>query len=196
LAGKLTPYILATGNYQKQAINLAFRVLPVERARELIAQLGKEPQQVRAVIKACAVLGDPHAVNWLIARMADDSVARPSGEAFAQITGIDLESNGLIREISDEERIAEIDEEGDDGLSVDEDENLPWPDAAKVKSIWINLGHRFIAGQRYFMGKNISAELLKDKLKTANQRQRHAAALELALIDSSGFLQNTRGRVP
>lgn len=195
LAEKFQPFILSAGPRQQDAIELAFRVLPIDQARSLIAQLGKDPEQARAVIKACAVLGDPHAVNWLIARMEDDALARLSGEAFAQITGIDLQANGLHRELSDEERMTGIDEESDAGLSVEQDENLPWPDITKVKSTWINLSHRFIAGQRYFLGKNIQVDQLRSKLKNTNQRQRHAAALELALIDSSGYLQNTRGRV-
>lgn len=195
MAEHLQPFILSDGALQKDAIELAFRVLPIEQARSLIAQLGKEPEQARAVIRACAILGDPHAVNWLITRMEDDALARLSGEAFAQITGIDLEANGLNRELTDEERLADIDEESDAGLALNEDENLPWPDVAKVKSTWINLSHRFIAGQRYFLGKNINVDQLKSKLKNTNQRQRHAAALELALIDSSGYLQNTCSRV-
>ncbi|MCP3852354.1 MAG: hypothetical protein GY694_19285, partial [Gammaproteobacteria bacterium] len=72
---------------------------------------------------------------------------------------------------------------------------LPWPDVDKVKTIWVNHGRNFIAGKRYFMGREITVDLLKAKLVNGNQRQRHAAAMELALIDSNMPLQNTRARV-
>jgi uncharacterized protein (TIGR02270 family) len=192
LVDHLLPVILREGPNQYRALELAFRVLDIDKARGVISRLSKDQQQSRAVIRACAVLGDPHAINWVIEKMSDQSCARLCGEAFSQITGVNLENNGLTRDISNEDRLSELEESED--IEMDEDENLPWPDVEKVKSAWIAQGHRFISGRRYFMGNEISLEHLKEKLETANQRQRHAAALELALIDSSQCLVNTQAR--
>lgn len=191
----LKQFVFQSGEHQQKAIDLSFRVLPIEQARQWIAELGKDSAQARAVIKATGVLGDPHAVNWLISRMAQPAAARLAGEAFSHITGIYLEQNQLA--LDDGLVLAEqpSDDPEDDDVSLDEDENLPWPDTDKIKTIWINHGRNFIAGQRYFMGRNITSELLKEKLLNANQRQRHAAAMELALIDSNMPLQNTRAKV-
>lgn len=191
----LKQFVFQSGEHQQKAIDLSFRVLPIEQARHWIAELGKDSEQARAVIKATGALGDPHAVNWLISRMEQPASTRLAGEAFSYITGIDLEQNQLA--LDDEPVLADqpSDDPEDDDVSLDEDENLPWPDIDKIKTIWINHGRNFIAGQRYFMGRDISSDLLKDKLINANQRQRHAAAMELALIDSNMPLQNTRAKV-
>lgn len=191
----LKQFVFQSGEHQQKAIDLSFRVLPIEQARHWIAELGKDSEQARAVIKATGALGDPHAVNWLISRMEQAASTRLAGEAFSYITGIDLEQNQLA--LDDEPVLADqpSDDPEDDDVSLDEDENLPWPDIDKIKTIWINHGRNFIAGQRYFMGRDISSDLLKDKLINANQRQRHAAAMELALIDSNMPLQNTRAKV-
>jgi len=45
------------------------------------------------------------------------------------------------------------------------------------------------------MGRSITPELLQDKIEHAYQRQRHAAAMELALLDSGIPLPNTRARL-
>ena len=192
---RLKPYIFQDGVHQQKAIDIAFRVLPIVQGRQWIAELGKDSGQVRAVIKATGVLGDPHAVNWLITKMEQTEVSQLAAESFSYITGIDLEQNELINESPARLAQQPNDDPDDDNVGLDEDENLPWPDIDKVKTIWINHGRNFIAGKRYFLGREITAALLKDKLVNANQRQRHAAAMELALIDSSMPLQNTRAKV-
>ena len=192
---KLEPYILASGPNQINAINIAFRVMSVEEARGVISKLAANPEQMRTVIKATGVLGDPHAVNWLISLMANPGVAKLSAEAMIMITGINLEEHQLILETPPNLEQQPNDDAGDTDVSLDEDENLSWPDASKVSQVWMNLGRNFIAGQRYFMGQPISQESLNNKVDTGYQRQRHAAAMELALSNSAMPLQNTRARV-
>jgi len=87
-AAELQPFVLQGGPHQRRALELAFRVLPVEQAREWISALAKDPAQARTVIQATGVLGDPHAVNWLIGKMADSKLAKLAGEAFSAITGV------------------------------------------------------------------------------------------------------------
>ena len=152
-------------------------------------ELGQIEGQIRAVIHSSAVLGDPHAVDWIISKMSQTDVSRCAGEAFSRITGIDIEKNQLALEQ------APPGYEEADELAVAEDESLAWPDGDKIKSIWTNHGSHFIAGQRYFMGKAICSDVLKDRLRDASQRERHAAALELALVDAGSALINTRARV-
>ena len=183
---KLKPFVLQDGAFQAWAIELCFRTLPVEEARAWISELGQIEGQVRSVIRASAVLGDPHAINWLILKLKDPELGRCAGEAFSQITGIDIEQNNLVLEEAPPEY------EEAEYLAVAEDENLPWPDVDKIRSIWTNHGGNFLAGQRYFMGKAISSDFLKDRLLNASQRQRRAAALELALVEADSALVNTQ----
>ncbi len=194
-ASSLKAYVFEIGPGQMRAIDMAFRVLPVEQARRWISSLSGNPTQARAVIRATGALADPHAVNWLLAKMEEPVLARLAGEAFTNITGIDLEHNQLVLENPLTSPPQPNDDSEDDDVSLDEDENLPWPDPAKIKSIWANHGSNFVAGQRYFMGRGITPEILRDKLENSNQRQRHSAAMELALISPDQPLSNTSAKV-
>ncbi|NOX90993.1 MAG: TIGR02270 family protein [Gammaproteobacteria bacterium] len=192
----LQPLVFKTGAYQNMAIQLAFRILSVEQAREWISRLSEDESQIRAVIKATGVLGDPHAINWLIGKMQDPKLAKLAGESFTYITGVDLEKYHLLTDESESYSIIPDDDaDVDDNVDLDEDENLPYPDAEKVAAVWRDRGQHFIVGRRYFMGRSITVELLKNKLVSGTQRQRHASALELALNENDVQLPNTRTRI-
>jgi len=192
------PIISTPGPHQSKAIQMAFRVLPVNLAREWISTLSEDESQYRTVIKAVSTLGDPHAIDWLISKMHDPLLAKLAGEAFVTITGIDFTKHHLtIDETETTEETTEVNSEDHEdspeiSSNAEEDQNLPLPNVEKVAIIWRNHGQNYITGQRYFMGKPITAEHLKNIILTGNQRQRHSAALELALIDNNTLLQNTR----
>lgn len=188
----LQPYLFKPGPYQQKAINIAFRVLPIEEARDYITAMAQDETLNRAVIRATGVLGDPHAVNWLITKMREPQSARLAGEAFTMITGIDLAHNQLSQLPP---AIDLDDESGEDNVAMDEDEHLLWPDAEKVTRLWQQRGRHFIVGQRYFMGQTINSAWLLDMLANAKQRQRQGAALELALTDPAHNFYNTQARV-
>jgi len=189
----LKQYVFDSGELQNKAIQLAFRVLPIEEARQWISELSKNEKQVRAVIKSTGVLGDPHAINWLITKMRDPLYAKLAGESFTYITGIDLDKNDLSIHAPDDYPLIPNNETDDDIVDLDEDENLPYPDVEKIISIWQKYGQKFIVGKRYFMGQLITTTLLKELLQNGMQRQRHAAALELALCENELPLINTKG---
>jgi uncharacterized protein (TIGR02270 family) len=190
----LQPFVLQSGPLQNRAIDLAFRVLPVEQGRSWISSLARDPAQTRPVVIATGILGDPHAVNWLIAKMADPKLARLAGEAFTNITGIDLERHQLMREMPTEVEAYPNDDPADTHVGLDPDENLAWPDADKVAALWRRHGQHFLVGRRYFLGRPLTPEWLNDKLSNGTQRQRHAAAMELALLGDKP-LPNTRARI-
>ena len=194
LVKNLQPFVMRPGPHQARAIQLAFRVLPVEQGREWISTLAKDPANLRAVITATGVLGDPHAVNWLISRMADPLQARLAAEAFTLITGIDLEKHKLNSPQPAGQAAIPNDDATDQNVDLDADENLFWPDVEKIAALWRQHGQHFLVGRRYFLGKALTPEWLKNRLQECPQRQRHAAALELALIDSQSRLINTRAR--
>jgi len=191
----LKPFVFKTGPCQDLAIQLAFRVLPVEQAREWISGLSEDENQIRAVIKATGVLGDPHAINWLISKMQNPVLAKLAGESFSFITGIDLEKHHLQIDAPDNASVIPVDDVDDD-IELDQDENLSFPDVTKVEAVWRNHGQNFIIGRRYFMGRPVTPEILKEKLTGGTQRQRHAAAMELALNENDVQLPNTRTRIP
>jgi uncharacterized protein (TIGR02270 family) len=75
---------------------------------------------------------------------------------------------------------------------MDADEDLPWPDPELVVKWWEQNKGNFTPGHRYLAGKPISAEHCTHVLKTGNQRQRLAAALELALRQPDAKWFNAR----
>lgn len=190
----LQPFVIKAGVNQARAIELAFRVLPVETARVWISDLAKDPAQIRNVIKATANLGDPHAINWLIAQMRVPVLTRLAGEAFTTITGIDLEEHGLaLEELPDlDQQLPNGPNEDpqDPNVDMNEDERLPFPDVDKVAAVWQKYQQRFVPAQRYFMGQLLTAEHLTAAYTSTNQRQRRAAALELALLQPAEYLLN------
>ena len=190
----LEPYVFKTGRHQMHAINIAFMVLPMDQARSWISKLAADKGQNRTVIKATGILGDPQAVNWLIEKMREPAEARLAAEAFTLITGIDLEQNKLAAEMPAGIAQHPNDDIEDEDVTLDEDENLPCPNPELVASAWMNQGQNFIAGQRYFMGKPITVDWLKNKRSTGLQRQRHLADLELSLIGDTP-IYNTHTRI-
>ena len=191
----LKKYVFDSGELQNKALQLSFRVLPIDEARQWISELSKNENQVRAVIKSTGVLGDPHAVNWLITKMQNPLYAKLAAESFTYITGVDFEKHDLaITEPSDYPTIPN-DNPDDEFVALDEDENLPYPDVEKVTAIWQKFGQKFIVGKRYFLGQLITPDLLKDRLQNGTQRQRHGAALELALCENESPLINTTAKV-
>lgn len=190
----LEPYVFHPGPHQAAAINLVFKMLPVGQARQWISRLGKDSTQNRMVIKATGVLGDPHAVNWLIKKMHDPVLAKLAAEAFTLITGLDLRKHKLIVQVTPDIVMQPNDNTSDQNTALDDDENLPYPDAEKIASIWMSHGQNFVAGQRYFLGKAITADWLKHNRKTASQRQRHLANLELMLLGDTPLF-NTYAKI-
>lgn len=192
----LQEWVLNINSLQQYAIELCFRSLPADTARDWITQLAKDPANQRQVIHATAVLGDPQAVNWLLIQMRTPALTRLAGEAFASITGIDLETHKLVLE-----NIPELDELlPDDGaqneeMNISEDQNLPFPDINKLAAVWQKYQQRFASGQRYFMGHIIAnnqstSEHLRNLFANGQQRHRAAAALEMSLMEPSQYLLN------
>lgn len=190
----LRKLVLHRGPHQERAIQLVFRVLGVDQGREWISAMAKDEHQVRAVIQATGVLGDPHAINWLIHKMQDPMLARLAGEAFTTITGVELDKHQLSQEAPADQEMIPNDDSQDTHVGMDEDENLPWPDPEKVAALWRRHGQHFLVGRRYFLGRPLTPEWLKEKLASGSQRQRHAAALELALAGEQPLV-NTHARI-
>ena len=195
LVNKMEPYLFKPSSYQDQALNMAFRVLPINQARDWITRLSGDVQRIRHVIKATGIAGDPQAVDWLVLKMRETPHARLAGESFTLITGIDLNQNKLSQAAPEHVVAIPSENASDPNVAMDDDENLPWPNAALIAASWKHIAHQYIKGQRYFMGNDINTATLTHCIQHAYQRQRHAAALELALLDSANCLINTRAKI-
>jgi len=190
-AENLKSYVFNTGKLQNQAIDICFRVLPINMAKEWISELSKNNNKIRAAIRAIGILGDPHAVTWLINKMTDSLNAKLAGESFSLITGLDLTQNNLASKEPDNYPVIPGNDEEDHDVRLDSDENLPYPNVKNIESSWKKIYKNFVVGKRYFMGSLITSEHLKEYVENGMQRQRHYASLELALCETDKSFINT-----
>ncbi len=193
LVERLTPY-LDSADLQIDALQLIFRILPMDQAHVTISDLAADQNNVSCAILAVGILGDPHAVPWLIGLMHNNDVARLAGFAYSLITGTDLEAAECIfdespeaidetvhRELQSENRLVEL------------QSLLPWPDADAVWAHWQQISSGYEPGLRYFAGKNITEQHCINVLDVGFQLHRKCAAFELALINPDLELYNTSG---
>lgn len=195
LVRNMESHIFHKSPYQDRALNIAFRVLPIDLARTWISRLSGDAEHMRTVIKATGILGDPHAVDWLVLKMRETKFARLAGESFTMITGIDLEHNSLNQPAPTHYTPIPSENYEDGNVAMDEDENLPWPNYELIANTWKQYSNQFTKGQRYSLGKEINSSILTQHIQNTYQRQRHAAALELALLDVNSYLVNTKAKV-
>ena len=117
--------------------------------------------------------------------------ARLAGEAFSLITGLDLAWLDLDRKPPEGPISGPNDDPGDPNVELDEDDDLPWPDAGKIAAWWEDNAPRFTPGVRYFMGEPPSPAHCLSVLRGGFQRQRIAAAEYLCLLTPGTPLFNT-----
>lgn len=167
---------------------LAVQALPPEQARAQLRQL--MPVAPREAVRAIGWLGDARLVPWLIERMEDVALARVAGEAFSTITGADLAALDLERPAPADLATGPNDDPDDDNVALDDDENLPWPDPARVQRWWQAQAGTLAGATRCFVGAAPTAKHLGQVLRTGSQRQRALAAQQLVLLHPGRALFN------
>ncbi|MBN8872204.1 MAG: TIGR02270 family protein [Rhodospirillales bacterium] len=180
-----------------RALDLLLRRLDAPRANAWLRDLAAQPNRQRDLIRATGIVGDPLYIPWLLDQMTEPSTTRLAGEAFSMITGLDLAYRDLDCKPPADFQSGPNDDPEDENVALDEDENLPWPDPAKIGHWWVANRARFSAGTAYFLGAPKQAADWLEALSDAFQRQRHAAALELAIRqpDKAMFEVRARGRL-
>ncbi len=184
----------ACGPLAERACDVAARRLGHNAALSLQKHLASRPESRRLAIIAAGAVGDPFLVPWLIEMMQTDELARPAGEAFSSITGIDLAYEDLEGEWPKGFEAGPTENPEDQDVAMDADENLPWPAPKPIEKWWSVNGKQFSSGTRYLLGKPMTPESLAEALRSGKQRQRRAAALELALARSDQPLFEVRAR--
>jgi len=172
----LKQYALLPNSFQKYALQLILKALPMVDAHDLLKKLALDAANVRNLILGAGITGDPSYLPWLIKQMDDPKLARLAGESFSFITGLDLAYLDLERDAPEGIELGPDDDPENNNVQMAEDDNLPWPDSTKIQTWWDANGISFSNGERYFMGKLISHEHCFQILKAGFQRQRIAAA--------------------
>jgi len=161
-----------------EAFALLLHALEPAAAHELMQALARRPEAARRLVRGTGLSGQAQYGPWLIRQCADPTLARLAGEALAMITGLDFDAVGLLAQRPDGVGDGEFPSDG----ALDEDEDLPWPDATKLAAWWQGNGEQFGVGTRWFVGAPLSADQCLNVLRHGQQRQRSAAALQLALL--------------
>ena len=176
------------------ALDILLRRLEVGQANAWLRELARLPERQRSLLRATGVIGDPLYVPWLIERMAEPAAARLSGEAFSMITGVDLAYSDLVLRPPPSVPDEPNDDPADENVALDEDAYLSWPDPGRVGQWWSDNRGRFTVGTGYFLGTPKDAADWLGALSDGYQRQRHAAALELAIRQPGSAMFETRAR--
>jgi uncharacterized protein (TIGR02270 family) len=189
----LAPTAEAGGVEAMAAVEVLLRALPLAQGRQMLSSLSGRPGRERLVIAGTGILGDPLAVPWLIAKMADPALCRIAGEAFSLITGADLEHLDLDRSEAGEDRPDEDEGDAEDRVHPD-DQELPVPDPVRVEAWWGGQASSMPKGVRHLCGRPIAAGSLVEVLRHGYQRQRRAAALEWVLHREDALFFDVRQR--
>ncbi|MCP4324578.1 MAG: TIGR02270 family protein [Psychromonas sp.] len=200
-AANLKDYLISDSPFSGLALQVIFKLLPIDNSRMLISEFASQPEMLRKVIQASGVIGDPHTVPWLIEKMNNFDTAKVAGEAFTLITGIDLDRYELSIEPPAEIDVVPNDDSTDNSVELDDDENLPFPNVSKISHTWLRYRDRYKAGSRYIMGIEVNQNhpatvaKLTAMLKQVGQRQRASIALTLALLDPQSPFINVKARI-
>jgi uncharacterized protein (TIGR02270 family) len=151
-------------------------------ANRLLKTIAQDPANRRLLIQGAGIAGDAHYIPWLIGQMSDEKLTRLAGESFSMIIGLDLAYLDLERRPPEGLEIGPNDDPEDADVEMDQDDGLPWPDAAKIQAWWDANHQSFQPGVRYFMGEPVNPECCRRVLREGFQRQRIAAAQYLCLL--------------
>lgn len=188
----LKALVLAGGTERFDALQVLLRSMAPNEAKDWLRGLAQYPDRRREVIFGVGVLGDPYYLPWLIQQMSSAEISRIAGESFSLITGVDIAYDDLDGDKPEGFSSGPTELPEDDNVAMDEDEDLPWPDPGKITAWWERNGRSLTPGIRHLCGQPISQTQATAVLTDGYQRQRCAAALELANIDRDSPLFETR----
>ncbi|MEA3277129.1 MAG: TIGR02270 family protein [Pseudomonadota bacterium] len=184
---------LSESPFAGASLRTLVRLLSPSEAQGWLRGLSQNPDRQRDLVVACGAVGDPVYAPWLIKQMqTSHKLARVAGEAFSFITGIDISEEDLEGESPEGFESGPTEHPEDEDVSMDPDEDLPWPDPERIQAWWKANEGGFPAGTRYLVGEPVSETHCRKVLRLGFQRQRNAAALELALLRPDDPLFETR----
>jgi uncharacterized protein (TIGR02270 family) len=173
---------VANSRYSENACAMVARLMALPEAQAWLSHFDSSEDTSRLAAVGMGAAGNPAAIPWLISIMEVPALARIAGEAFSMITGVDLAYADLEGEWSEGFEAGPTENPEDEDVAMDPDEDLPWPDPQLVADWWSKNQAVFQHGTRYLAGKPIAPDNLRQILRTGFQRQRAAAAIELALL--------------
>ncbi len=170
------------GPHAERSCSIALRRMSVTEGHEWNRAIAKKTNLQRIALIGAGAIGDPALIPWLVEYMSIPESARVAGESFAMITGIDLAYDDLDGESPEGFEAGPTENPEDEDVAMDPDEDLPWPEPKLIHEWWRENKNNFRNGTRYLCGKPISEQQCQHVLRYGYQRQRAAAAIELAMM--------------
>ena len=175
---------------REQACAMALSGMSTDQGQAWLKALASNSGTLRLAVQAAGVIGDPTNIPWLIQQMANPIISRVAGESFTFITGIDLAYDDLDTDKPEGFEAGPTENPEDENVEMDSDEDLPWPNPQLIEKWWFTHRLEFSNGTRYLLGKPMAIDSLKEVLRIGKQRQRTAAAIELAMRQPGTALFN------
>lgn len=169
------------GSFAERAACMAMRRMDPAVAYTWLYSLAGAARDPRVPLSAAAVLGDPAIVPYVLEAMKAPATARLAGFALTMITGVDLAAEPLVGKPPEGFGAGPTEDPGDEDVSMDPDDSLPWPDPAAVTAWWQRHAGEYKRGTRSLLGKPMTPAWLEHVLSAGSQPARAAAALELSL---------------
>ncbi len=190
----LKHHVINITEFAYKALELIARVLTGDNLKKFLQTLAQKPETIRFAMQGAGMSGDPFWIAGILKYMQEPALARVCGEAFCLITGVDLAYQDLECAEPDDFESGPNDDPQDEDVSLDEDDDLPWPDIGLVEQWWRAHAAEFAVGQRYLCGQLITEKNCNTVLLKSFQRQRIAASLELALLGKGFFNTREKGK--
>jgi len=192
---RLTQWLGHGDRFGEAALQLSLRAMSLDDGREWVRVLAKDPELRRSAVVGAGVLGDPTTMKWIIGHMQSPRLARLAGEAFSMMTGVDLVQKGFDRTGPSETEGEEPgDEASDTSIGPEYDSHLPLPHAELIDQWWQGHHSQLTPGVRYLAGQPLTIDTARQILRAGKQRQRAAAAVEIALREPGEVLFEVRAR--
>ncbi|MEZ6136489.1 MAG: TIGR02270 family protein [Pirellulaceae bacterium] len=156
--------------------------LPIAETQTLIRQLsqGSEREQ-RLAVQLGGELGIRESLPWMVELLASPTYGRVAAEAFSRITGLRLDQAPFEAEPPVGHEFGPNDDPDDEDVALDADEHLPWAVGSVVADWFMKHAQQFERGVRYLLGYPMDIAWLSSVLKLGRQRERRAAAVEIAV---------------
>jgi len=189
----LKPLAIDDSSFNSKAVKLIAMMNDIAGCKALLKTLDANGHRQRDVIRGFGYLGDPVAVDWLISKTELPQLCRIAGGSISMITGMDLAENDL-ETLDEPEGFMDTgpdDDPANHNVAMDEDEDLPWPDPERMRAWWQSSA-KLPTGKYYLNGREKTRNELAIVLREGFQRQRNAAADNLALMNpASPFLDTS-----
>lgn len=170
------------GPHAERACSIALRRMSIAEGHDWNKAIAKKTNLQRIALIGAGAIGDPALIPWIMEYMSIPEMARVAGESFTMITGIDLADDHLEGEWPEGFEAGSTESPEDEDVEMDPDEDLPWPAPELIHKWWSENKNNFRIGTRYLCGKPISEQQCQHVLRYGYQRQRAAAAIELAMM--------------